>query len=265
MPGDLAPHFSGAHTLTVPVGLIYSFLLVLARVAGAMIFVPLPGVRSAPEQVRIVLILAITVALYAVWPVIPNTSSIVELAGWLTVEAAFGLCIGLLVGFLSETALLFGQICGLQAGFSLASTIDPDSQADAPVLSAIAQCVAGLLFVTLGLHRYIIRVFAESLEAQPPAKLILSPRWAEVVIHAAGTLFSVGLRLALPIVGLMLMVDLTLALLGRINSQLQLIHLAMPLKILAALATISTLLMLFPSVYSEYASRLFRAAFAIAR
>ncbi len=85
------------------------------------------------------------------------------------------------------------------------------------------------------------------------------------MIHAAGTLFSTGLRLALPIVGLMLMVDLTLALLGRINSQLQLIHLAMPLKILAALATISTLLMLFPSVYSEYANRLFRVAFAIAR
>jgi flagellar biosynthesis protein FliR len=265
MPANLAAHLAAGHTITVPVGLIYSFLLVLARVSGVMIFVPLPGVKSAPEQVRVVLILAITVALYAVWPVVPNTSSIVELAGWITVEAAFGLCIGLLVGFLSEVALLFGQICGLQAGFSFASTIDPETQADSPVLSAIAQAVAGLLFVTLGLHRYLIRIFAESLETQPPTKLILNPRWGEVVIHAAGTVFSTGLRLALPVVGLMLMVDLTLALLGRINSQLQLIHLAMPLKILAALATISTLLMLFPSVYSEYADRLLRMAVAIAR
>ncbi len=168
MPGNLAAHVAAGHTITVPVGLIYGFLLVMARVAGAMIFVPLPGIRSAPEQVRIVLILAITVALYPVWPVVPNASSIVELAGWITVEAAFGLCIGLIVGCLSETALLFGQICGLQAGFSIASTIDPESQADAPVLSAIAQSVAGLLFVTLGLHRYIIRIFAESLETQPP-------------------------------------------------------------------------------------------------
>ena len=84
-------------------------------------------------------------------------------------------------------------------------------------------------------------------------------------MHAAGSIFSVGLRLALPIVGLMLMVDLTLALLGRINSQLQLLHLAMPLKILAALATISILLVLFPSVYSEYANRMLHVAVAIAR
>ena len=55
-----------------------------------------------------------------------------EYIGWIAVEAAFGLCIGLLVGFLADSMLLFGQIFGLQAGFSFASTIDPNTQADAP-------------------------------------------------------------------------------------------------------------------------------------
>jgi flagellar biosynthesis protein FliR len=63
----------------------------------------------------------------------------------------------------------------------------------------------------------------------------------------------------------MLMVDLTLALLGRINVHLQLLHMAMPLKILAALATVSVLLMLFPSVYKEYAEQMFRTAVSLAR
>jgi flagellar biosynthesis protein FliR len=75
----------------------------------------------------------------------------------------------------------------------------------------------------------------------------------------------VGLRLALPVIGLMLMVELTLALLGRINSQLQLMTLSMPLKILAALATISVLLTLFPAVYSGYAESMFRAAARLGR
>jgi flagellar biosynthesis protein FliR len=85
------------------------------------------------------------------------------------------------------------------------------------------------------------------------------------MIHAAGSVFAIGLRLALPIVALMAIVDITLALLGRINAHLQLLQLAMPLKILAALATISALLMLFPVVYSEYADRMFRIAYALAR
>jgi flagellar biosynthesis protein FliR len=251
--------------ISLSVGLIYRFLLVVARIGGAVIFVPLPGIRNAPEPVRIVLILAVTFTLYPVWPAVSPTVSSMQYAGWVAVEAAFGLCIGLLVGFLADAALLFGQICGLQAGFSFASTVDPDSQADAPVLSAIAQSVSALLFVTLGFHRYVIRLFAESLQNQPPGQLLLDSRWGAVIVHAAGTLFAVGLRLALPIVGLMLMVDLTLALLGRVNAHLHLLHMAMPLKILAALATVSVLLMLFPSVYEQYAGQMFSTAVKLAR
>lgn len=251
-------------TLNLPIAVIYSFLMVLARVSGAMIFVPLPGVRNAPEPVRIILILAITMTLYPVWPAIPVNASIVEFGGWVAVEAGFGLCIGLLVGFLSDALLLFGQICGLQAGYSFASTIDPETQADAPVLSSIAQTVGSLLFVTLGLHRYVIRIFAESLQSQPPTKMLLNPRWSEVVVHAAGTLFSTALRLSLPVLALLIMVDLTLALLARINAQLQLLPLAMPMKMLAALALLSVLLMVFPSVYSDYAKQMFRLAVAVA-
>jgi flagellar biosynthetic protein FliR len=251
--------------IVVPVSLIYSFLLVVARIGGAIIFVPLPGVREAIEPVRIVLILAMTIALYPVWPAIPGDTTPLIFCGLLLVDAAYGLCVGLLIGFLSEIGLLFGQICGLQAGFSFASTVDPASQADAPVLSAIAQATSALLFVTLGLHRYVIRIFANSLETMPPGKMLLNRHWGELVIAAAGSLFNVGLRLALPIVGLMLMLELTLALLSRMNSQLQLISMSMPLKILAALATISVLLMLFPAVYSGYAEQMFHAASALGR
>jgi flagellar biosynthesis protein FliR len=254
------------HTeMRAPVALIYSFLLVLARVSGSIIFVPLPGVRNAVEPVRVVLILAVTMTLFPVWPVLSPNPSIVEYTGWVAMEAVFGLAIGLLVGFLSEIMVLFGHMCGLQAGFSFASTVDPASQADSPVLIVIAESLAALLFVTLGLHRYVIQVFAQSLISQPPAAISIHRAWGELLIRAAGTIFSTGLRLALPIIGLMVMVDITLALLGRINSHLQLLHLAMPLKILAALATISILLALFPSFYFDYANHLFRAALAIAK
>jgi flagellar biosynthetic protein FliR len=251
--------------LSISISLIYSFLLVVARIGGAIIFVPLPNVSSTIEPVRIVLILAMSMALYPVWPTVPADITPLLYCGLLVVDAAYGLCIGLLIGFLSEAALIFGQVCGLQAGFSFASTVDPGSQADAPVLSAIAQTMSALLFVTLGLHRYVIRVFAESLQTMPPGKMLVNQHWGELIIAAAGSLFTVGLRLALPVIGLMLMVELTLALLGRINSQLQLMTLSMPLKILAALATISVLLTLFPAVYSGYAESMFRAAARLGR
>lgn len=248
-----------------PIALIYSFLLVLCRIAGVFIFVPLPGVRNGPEAARVVLILAVTICLFPVWPTLPHDPAILEFAGWVAVEAGFGICIGLLVSFLSEAAGMFGHLCGVHAGFSFVSTIDPETQADSPVLSTVAQSVTGLLFVTLGLHRYIIRIFAHSLETLPPGRFLLDPRWSKVVIEAAATLFSTGLRLALPVISLLIMVDVTLALLGRIQSNLQIMQFSMPLKMLAALALVGIVLTLFPGIFSNYATHLLRLAAAISR
>jgi flagellar biosynthetic protein FliR len=251
--------------VSIPVALVHSFLLVLARVGSVMIYVPLPGATSAVTPVRAILVLAATMALYPMWPVITVEPSLAQYTAWLATEAGFGLCIGLLVGFNSDAFLFFGQLAGFQAGYSFASTIDPSTEADSPVLSVIAQLLAGLLFVTFGLHRIVIRIFATSLTTHPLGVLTLDRNWTNVLIHAASTIFSTGLRLALPVIALLIMVDLTLALLSRINSQLQLLSLAFPIKMLLALVTVSTILVLFPSVYSSLAERMLSTASRLVR
>lgn len=52
---------------------LYGFLLVLARVAGALVFVPLPGINAGPEPARVVLALGFAVALFPAWPVVAMT------------------------------------------------------------------------------------------------------------------------------------------------------------------------------------------------
>lgn len=52
-------------------------------------------------------------------------------------------------------------------------------------------------------------------------------------------MLETGLRLALPVLGLLLLTDLCLALASKIQAQLQLLSLAFPLKILVALAALA--------------------------
>jgi flagellar biosynthetic protein FliR len=246
--------------ISAPVALVYGFLLVLARVGGTFLFVPIPGIKNAMSPVRVVLVMVITMALYPAWPTIGSEPSLLQYVGWIAAEATFGIGIGLLVGLLSESMILFGQISGLQAGYSFASTIDPNTQADSTVLSMIADSIGGLLFFTMGLHREVIRIFAGSLQSHPPGTLVIGAQWSEPIIHAASSLFSTGLRLAMPVIALLMMVDLTLAMLGRINSQLQLLHLAFPLKMLSALAIITILVTLMPPLYRTAARQLLGVA-----
>ena len=51
--------------LTLSAGTLYGFLLLLARIGGSLIFVPLPGFKGAPEPARVALALGFTLALYS--------------------------------------------------------------------------------------------------------------------------------------------------------------------------------------------------------
>ena len=52
---------------------------------------------------------------------------------------------------------------------------------------------------------------------------------------------TTGLRLAMPVIALLILIDLALALIGRIQQQLHLLSLAFPVKMLAAVAMLAAL------------------------
>jgi flagellar biosynthesis protein FliR len=242
----------------LPVSLVWAFLLVLARVSFVFVFVPFPGARSAPEAARIVLALAMTVALYPVWPVVSvRDLQLSDVARCVASEVAFGLTLGVAVGLISEAFVLAAQMIGFQAGYSYASAIDPATQSDSTVLQMAAQLCAGLLFFVTGLHRDVLRAVAHSLEVWPPGAFSITDGIGAAIRNLGAAMLSTGVRLALPVLALTILVDLSLALLGRINSHLQLLTLAMPLKMLAALAMFAALLSVFPAVFERSANQTF--------
>lgn len=250
--------------LRIPLDALYGFLLVLARISGALSFVPVPGLRTAPVAGRAMGAVALTVALHPVWPDIAAARPLTpgELALWMLAELAFGAAIGLAVAFLNEALVLSSQIYGLQAGYGYASTIDPATEADSSVLQILAHLAAGLLFFSLGLDREILRIFARSLATCPPGACLLDLASGGELLRLGAVMCSTAVRLALPVVALLVMVDLALALLGRINAQLQLLMLAFPVKMLASMVVLAATALLLPAVYRGAAEQMLRVAAA---
>lgn len=245
------------HTsLTFSLGTLVAFLLVLARVGGALVFVPIPGVNASPAPVKVVFALGVTFALFSQWPRIEATRlTPSQIVVWASADAAVGLAIGVSTIIILEAFTLAAQVFGLQAGYAYAQTIDPNTQADSGILLVCAQLVAGMLFFACGLDRQVFKLFALSLERIPPGTYVFGRATGDELIRLAANLFSVGLRLALPVVALLVMVDVALALLGRLNSQLQLLSLAFPAKMLIALLVLSWIAALFPRILREIAAQ----------
>jgi len=55
-------------SLSFPLALPLSFARVLVRLAGAFVFVPMPGREAGPGMARIVFAFAAAIALYPRWP-----------------------------------------------------------------------------------------------------------------------------------------------------------------------------------------------------
>jgi flagellar biosynthetic protein FliR len=249
-----------APPLGIDAGLPLSFGLVLARVAGVFFFLPLPVRDATPMPVRAMFAGATTIALFPYWPPVDvRLASTGSFAVWLCSEATFGLAAGLLAGFLAETLMLGAQMIGLQAGYGYASVVDPTTQADSDVLQVAARLTGGLLFFGFGLDGQVLRVLAFSLERDPPGHFALTRSFVELVLGLGAQIFSLGLRLAFPVLGLLLLCEIALALVGRLNSSLQLGSLSSPLKMLLTLAALAAVLQIFPTLYRGYAEQLFGA------
>lgn len=250
--------------LTLNFSLLYGFLLVLARVSGVITFVPIPGVSAGPDASRIVMALALTIALFPVWPAPVVAGSVFgRLMGWMAAEAAFGLTVGVAIAFLLEGVQMAAQMIGLQAGYSFASTVDPSTQADTTSLQVLAQLLAGSLFFALGFDRQIIRILAKSLVSVPGGSYALDLSIADAITRLGSAIFITGLQLAAPVLALLLLLDITFAVLGRLQQQLQLLSLSFSIKMLVGLAFLTGILSFFPGVFAKAGTVTFRTLLSL--
>lgn len=247
----------------IPAAWAVNMALLLTRMAALTIFTPLPGASAAPVHARVVLALLLAgmlapTARAGISPDELASPAAVWLLGVAALsEAAFGAAIGLALRLLLEAFSLAAQTLGFQAGYSYINMVDPNTQVDASILNVALGLLANLLFFAFDLHLHLIRVLASGLSAHPLGSFVVQPMDAAAFIALGGLTFDTALRLALPVVALLLLVDLTLGLLNQAHPRMQLLTLAFPLKIVAAVAALYPVLPQSPRLFYQLAERTF--------
>jgi flagellar biosynthetic protein FliR len=239
---------------------LLNYVLLLARIAAFVVFVPIPGMQSFPVPAKITLSLMLTLILAplagtGISPAdIDTPATIWVLAAMLVSEAVLGLAVGVAVALLIESFGLAAQILGFQAGYSYVNMVDPTTQVDATILNVFLTLLGSLLFFAFDLHLYIVKAFAESLRTWPLGSFHTEPADALMMVRLGGLVVETSVRLAAPVIALLLLVDLSLGLLNQVNSRLQLLTLAFPAKIIAGVAMLYPLTQLGPRLFHDLSS-----------
>jgi flagellar biosynthetic protein FliR len=161
-------------------------------------------------------------------------------------ELAVGLVYGLTLALLSEMMLFAGQILGLQFSFSLVNLMDPASSIQTPLLGDLFQLMGTLVVITAGLDRILLASMVRSFRAAPLGSFALAPASALAIVRAAGGIFLAALELAAPVLAATLLVEVAIALLGKLSPQLPVMSLSVPMKTLTGFALLAGSLALWP-------------------
>jgi flagellar biosynthetic protein FliR len=222
------------------------------RIGGLMLFAPFFSSGSMPVPVKAGLTIAITALLYPVYGTAQLESGAVGWVGVCIGEVVVGLLLGLTLQFILEAAQMAGQILGVQAGFSLVSILDPQTQADSPVISTFIQLVTLVIFLQLDVHHWLLRGLAASFAYLPPGSVTLSLGVATGLLRAAGAIWLVGLQIAAPVVVATLLIDVTLGFLAKSSPQIPILFLGLSIKSVVALTILSGTLMLWPRLFEHH-------------
>jgi flagellar biosynthetic protein FliR len=208
--------------------------LVLARVSCLLYFMPPWDNRLVPVPIKIASILALSLALTPLvknfLPPVPDSAP--ALALLVLGEALLGLSLGLIVLLIFNGVRLAGNLAGIQMGFGMVNLIDPGTADQSSVMEDIYFLTATLIFLAAEGHHLMIRMLAESFSQVTVGRLASLPAPVfHLVLPLGSLMFSLGIKLAAPVLAALFLAQITLGLVARAVPQIQIMIVSFPLTI----------------------------------
>lgn len=216
------------------------FGLSFARFISFITIVPFLGGQFVPTRIKIAVATALVIITYpslsAEFP--PDGSplpfGVIGFFGLVAKEIFVGFTLGFVVSLVFEAVQTAGRIADFQRGSLMSELFAPQVQLEVSELGQFKLLFAIVIFITTGAHLFFITALVRSFEFIPALKFPqVEAGWsqaAEFLTVMTGSVFSIGIQLAVPIVITILVADLFFGLINRAVPQVNVFFLSMPVK-----------------------------------
>lgn len=242
MLGDLAASSTGVPGLELAAltDLGLQFLFAMLRIGAFVLSAPLFAARFVSLPVRI--IISVCIALWIVQHVpMPDARDLASLQSvtWVLRELAIGLAAGLVLQIYFTAAVMAGDRIANTAGLGLAAQIDPSTGSQTPVIGQFFMLFLLAVFVAADGHLVAIRLVLQSYTLLPPGSSGSGLGFTDDGLAATGEMFTAAVRLMMPVVSVLLLLNIVIGVITRSSPQLNIFAFGFPLTMTV------TLLLLF--------------------
>jgi flagellar biosynthetic protein FliR len=252
------PFAAGSTTVLVLLGL---------RVAGLVMVAPVFSAKPIPAMLRVGIVLLFTVLLQPAARASAGASASLTFVTAIS-ETMVGFAIGMGAALIIGAADAAGELIAIQVGLAGAALFDPLTEQQGPALGQFCSFFALTLMLSLGGHFVMLDAMASSTRVIPVGSALDLAGGARALVAMGGQLFGLGLRFASPVIAVVLIANVSLAILGRAAPQLNILSVAFPIQIgvglLAFSATLPAIAMFFNGWQGTYQSMLSHSLGALA-
>lgn len=162
-------------------------------------------------------------------------------------QAVIGIFIGIAMQFLFAAYQLAGEFFSVQMGFGISEVLDPMSQVSMPVIGTLKNLVALFVFFVSGAHTYLVQALAFSVERVPHLGFsflkqgVLQNQLFKYLALLSGGMFIAALKIALPVIGCLLLVSVTLGIMSKAAPQMNMLVLGFSIKIVVGFVVLAIL------------------------
>ncbi len=222
---------------------IITFFLLFIRMCALMVFFPFFYHAAVPIVVKAALAFLLAIVLFQVaTPVATEMVNLQYLVLETLAELAFGLCAGVFLMLVFAAVQMAGEQISMIMGLSMASTVDPQSGVNTPLISNVLGLIVLISFLLFDGHHLVLYFFAYSLEFVPLGGFYPTENILTYIGGGVAKLFLFGFILSFPILALSLMADLIFGMLMKTMPQFNLLVVGFPIKIAVAFTVLTAIL-----------------------
>jgi flagellar biosynthetic protein FliR len=241
------------------------FMLILVRVSCMLATMPIFGTRMIPPQVKVLLSFCMTLVMFPIIKLsaaslVPQTfnESIILL---IIREVFFGLFMGFLMRLIFMSVEIAGQILSITLGLSAAQLVNPAFNEPNSIVEQFETILGTLLFLAINGHHLFFEALYRSFELAPLGILAVKSGAMNSVTTLTSEIFAIGVKLAGPMIAVILFLNLALGVVGRAVPQINVFVISFPINILVGLfifmVSIPLLLVVMESDFMVLSHQLF--------
>jgi flagellar biosynthetic protein FliR len=211
---------------------IAGFIWPLSRILGVISIAPPFSNAMIPTRVKLMLGIFIAVLISPNVPALPALDPM-SLPGLLVLvqEILIGLAMGTVMRMVFAAVEMAGQMVSATMGLSFAAFFDPTSEGQTAVISQFFSLLATLVFLSVNGHLVMLAALSESFVTLPISANPMGTAGIHQLVLWGGSLFSMGLQLSMPIIGVLLVTNMALGVLSRAAPQLNLFGIGFPITL----------------------------------